>query len=92
MAYINAFTIFEFIVGITSLCKLLYPAASITQKLQGRTIHFVKAHRQVQSCIPDMRVMRDKIEEEFLVIKRQAEKIATSLDVSPSVSRLFQGK
>ena len=34
-----------------------------------------------------MGVVRDKIEEEFLVIYRQAERIATSLDVSPSVPR-----
>ena len=34
-----------------------------------------------------MRVVRDKIEEEFLVIYRQAESIATSLDVSPSAPR-----
>ena len=49
-------------------------------------------HQQFQSCIPDMRVMRDKIEEGFLVIKGQAEKIASSLGVSPSVPGLFQGK
>ena len=34
-----------------------------------------------------MGVVRDKIEEEFFVIYRQAERIATSLDVSPSVPR-----
>ena len=34
-----------------------------------------------------MRVMQDKIEEEFSVIHRQAESIAPSLDVSPSVPR-----
>ena len=34
-----------------------------------------------------MRVVRDKIEEEFLVVFRQAERIATSLDISPSVLR-----
>ena len=34
-----------------------------------------------------MRVVRDKIEEEFLVIYRQAERITTSLDISPSVPK-----
>ena len=34
-----------------------------------------------------MRVVRDKIEEEFLVIYRETGRIATSLDVSPSVPR-----
>ena len=34
-----------------------------------------------------MRVVRDKIEEEFLVIYRKVEKITISLDVSPSVPR-----
>ena len=57
------------------------------QKLQGRTIDIVKAYQEVQSCILYMRVVRDEIEEEFLVIYRQAERIATSLDVSPSVPR-----
>ena len=37
-AYVNALTSFEFIVGITSLYRLLNPVASITQKLEGRTI------------------------------------------------------
>ena len=92
MAYINAFTSFEFIVGITSLYRLLHPVASITQKLQGRIINFVKAYQEVQSCIPDMRVMRYKIEEKLLFIKEQTEGIATSLGVSPSVPRLFQDK
>ena len=86
-AYINALTSFDFIVGITSLCRLLHPVASITQKLQGRTIDIVKAYQEVQSCILEMRMVQDKIEEEFLVIDRQAERIATSLDVSPSVPR-----
>ena len=83
--YINALTIFEFIVGITSLYRLLHPVASITQKLQDRTIgtiDIIKAYQEVQSCILDMRMVRDKIVEEFLVIYRQAERIATSLDVS----------
>ena len=34
-----------------------------------------------------MRVVRDKIEEEFLVIYRQAERITKSLDISPSVPK-----
>ena len=62
-------------------------AAKGMQKLQGRTIDIVKAYQKVQSCILYMRVVRDKIEEEFLVIYRQAERIASSLDVSSSVSR-----
>ena len=84
-AYINTFTSFEFIVGITSLYRLLHPLASITQKLLGRTIDIVKVYQEVQSCVLDMRVVRHKIEVEFLVIHRQAERIATSFDVSPSV-------
>ena len=51
IAYINAFTWFEFIVG------LLHPVASITQVLQGHTIDIVKAYQEVQSCILDMRVV-----------------------------------
>ena len=86
-AYINTLTSFEFIVGITSLYRLLHPLASITQKLLGRTIDIVKVYQEVQSCVIDMRVVRHKIEVEFLVIHRQAERIATSFDVSPSVPR-----
>ena len=85
--YINALTSFEFIVGITFLYRLLHPVASITQTLQGRTIDIVKAYQEVQSYILGQRVVRDKIEEEFLVIYRQAERIATILDVSSSVPR-----
>ena len=84
MAYINVLTTFEFIVSITSLYRLLHCVASIKQKFQGCTIDIVKVYQEVQSCILDMQVVQDKIEEEFLVIYRQAGKFA-SLDVSPSV-------
>ena len=46
-AYINALTSFGFIVGLTSLCRLLHPVASITKKLQGRTVDIVKAYQKV---------------------------------------------
>ena len=39
-----------------------------------------------------MQVVWDEIEEEFLVIYRQAERIAASLDVSPSVPRTVSKK
>ena len=55
----------------TSLYRLLYPVASITQQLPGRTTDIIKACQDVQSCILDMRGARDKIEEEFLAIYRQ---------------------
>ena len=86
-AYINALISFGLIVGITSSYRLQHPVTSITQKHQGRTIDIVKAYQEFQSCILYMRVVRDKIEEEILVIYRQAERIATSLDISPSVPR-----
>ena len=86
-AYINVLTSFEFVVGITSFYRLLHPVASATQKLQDRTIDTVKTYQEVQSCILDMPVVRDKIQEELLVIYRQAERIALSPGVSPSVPR-----
>ena len=91
-AYINALTSFEFIVGIKSLFRLLPPVANITKMLQGRTIDIVKAYQEVQSCLVDMQVVLDKIEEEFLVIYGQAERIATSLDGSPSLPRTVSRK
>ena len=39
-----------------------------------------------------MQVVGDEIEEEFLVIYRQAERITASLDVSPSVPRTVSKK
>ena len=86
-AYINVLTSFEFVVGITSFYRLLHPVASATKKLQDRTIDTVKTYQEVQSCILDMPVVRDKIQEELLVIYRQAERIALSPGVSPSVPR-----
>ena len=50
-AYINALTSFEFIVGITSLYRLLHPGACITQKLQCRSVDIIKAYQEVQSCV-----------------------------------------
>ena len=85
--YINSLTSFEFIVGITSFYRLLYPVASTTQKLQDGTIDTTKTYQEVQSCILDMPVVRDKIQEDLLVIYRQAERIALSPGVSPSVPR-----
>ena len=50
-AYINTLTSFEFIVGITSLYRLLHPGACITQKLQCRSVDIIKAYQEVQSCV-----------------------------------------
>ena len=80
------------ILGIISLYRLLDPVTSITQKFQGRTIDIVKAYQEVQSCILYMRVVQDKIEEEVLVIYRQAERIVTSLMFHHLYQGLFQGK
>ena len=86
-AYINVLTSFDFIVGITSFYRLLHPVASTAQKLQDRTIDTGKAYQEVQSCILDMRVVWEKIEEELLVIYRQAERIALWPGVLPSAPR-----
>ena len=78
----------KFIVEALKIINGTHPSINTSdEKLQGRTIDTVKAYQEVQSCILDMRVVRDKIGEEFLFIYRQAERITTSLDVSSSVPR-----
>ena len=56
--------------SLKTLYRLLRPVASITQKLQARVIDIVKTYQEIQCSILDMRVVQDKVEEEFLVIYR----------------------
>lgn len=86
--FINTLANFEFIVGIISLYRLLHPLVHITQKLQGRAMDVVSAYNEVHSCISDMQVIRETIDEEFSVIYRQAERMANQLFVTPIIPRV----
>ena len=63
----------------------------MTQKLQGRTIDILKEYQEVQYCILDMRVERDKIEECWPFIDKQKESPQVLMFHHP-YQGLFQGK
>ena len=86
-SYLHAVTKFEFIIGLVSLYRPLHPLVSITQNLQGRTIDVVKAYSLVQSCIEDMKHLREIMDDEFKIIYQQAERMATKLSVEPAIPR-----
>ena len=86
-SYLHAVTKFEVIVGLVSFYCLLQPLVSITQNLQGRTIDVVKAYSLVQSCIEDMKHLREIMDDEFKIIYQQAERMATKLSVEPAIPR-----
>ena len=62
------------------------------QKLQGRTIDIAKAYHEFQSCILYMRVVRDKIEEEFWLFVDKQKESPQVLMFHHLYQGVFQGK
>ena len=54
LKFINSLRKFEFIIGISSLSRLLHPVTDITQKLQGRTIDIIDTSQNIDTCNENM--------------------------------------
>ena len=86
-SYLHAVTKFEITIGLVSLYHLLHPLVGITQTLQGSSVDVVKAYNHVQSSIDDMKLLREKLDDEFKIIDQQSESMVTKLSVEPAIPR-----
>ena len=66
--FLNSLTKFEFVIGMIALYRLLHPVAGITQKLQERTIDVIDAHHNDNTCIGDIQLLRENVDQESDVI------------------------
>ena len=71
-----------------ALYRLLHPVAGITQKLQGRTIDVIDANQNVNTCIEDIQLLRENVDQESDVIFKQAVRMADQLNVEPNIPRV----
>ena len=53
--------LFEFIIGIMSLCRLFHHVA--TEKLQGRTADIIDDWQNIDGCFEDMQQLRENVHE-----------------------------
>ena len=71
-----------------ALYRLLHPVAGITQKLQGRPIDVIDAYQNVNTCIEDIQLLRENVDQESDVIFKQAVRMADQLNVEPNIPRI----
>ena len=71
-----------------ALCRLLHPVAGVTQKLQGRAIDVIDAYQNVNTCIEDIQLLRENVDQESDVIFKQAVRMADQLNVEPNIPRV----
>ena len=84
----NSLTKFEFVIGMIALYRLLHPVAGITQKLQGRTIDIIDAYQNVITCVEDIQLLRENVDQESDVIFKQAVRMVDQLNVEPNIPRV----
>ena len=87
--FLNSLTKFQFVIGI-ALYRLLHPVAGITQKLQGRRIDVIDAYQNVNTCIEDIQLLRENVDQESDVIFKQAVRMADQLNIEPNIPRVAQ--
>ena len=76
----NLLTKFESVIGMIALYRLLHPVAGIMQKLQGCTIDVIDAYQNVNTCIEDIQLLRENVDQEPDVIFKQAVRTADQLN------------
>ena len=73
---------------MTVLYRLLHPVAGIMQKLQGRTIDVIGAYQNVNTCVEDIQLLRENVDQESDVIFKQAVRMADQHNVEPNIPRV----
>ena len=76
----NLLTKFESVIGMIALYRLLHPVPGIMQKLQGCTIDVIDAYQNVHTCIEDIQLLRENVDQEPDVIFKQAVRMADQLN------------
>ena len=81
-------TKFEFLIEIIALYRLLHPVARIVQKLQRHTIDVIDAYQNVNKCIEDIQLLREKFDQKSDAAFRQAVPITGQLNLVPNIPRV----
>ena len=68
-----------------ALYRLLNRVAGITQKLQGRTTDVIDANQNVNTCIEDIQLLRENVDQESDVISKHAVRMTDQLNVEPNI-------
>ena len=88
--FLNSLTKFEFVIGMIALYRLLHPVAGITQKLQGRTIDVIDAYQNINTCIEDIQLLRENVDQESDVILKQTVRMADQLNAKSNIPRVAE--
>ena len=83
--FLNSLTKLEFVIGMVASYRLLHRVAGITQKLQGCTIDVIDAYQNVNTCIEDIQLSRENVDQESDVIFKQVVRMADQLNVKPNI-------
>ena len=85
--FLKSLTKFEFVIGMIVLYRLLHAVAEITQNLQGCTIDVIYTYQNVNTCIEDIQLFRENVDQESCIIFKQAMRMADQLNVEPNIPR-----
>ena len=86
--FLNRLTKFEFLIEMIALYRLLHPVARIVQKLQRHAIDVIDAYQNVNKCIEDIQLLREKFDQKSDAAFRQAVPITGQLNVVPNIPRV----
>ena len=84
---LNAITEYDFIVGFLTVYQFLSHLHGITLKLQSTSLDIVKAFEEIDAINSLYKAIRGRIAAEFHKVYQQAERMAESINVSPSKPR-----
>ena len=71
-----------------ALYRLLHTVVGIKQKLQGSTIDAIDAYQNVNTCIEDIQLLQENVDQEFDVILKQAVRMADQLNIVRNIPRV----
>ena len=84
---LHAVTTFEFIIGFLIIYQYLSHLAGISVKLQSTTLDILQAFQEVDKVKHFYKRTRESIQEGFIKIYEQAERLGTAVNVQPSKPR-----
>ena len=88
LSYMNGLCDVSFIISMISLKSLLHPLHATTVRLQGKTNDIIQAYQDINNVIYNLKYMRENLEIEFKNIFSEAEQIAATVCLTPSLPRI----
>ena len=88
LSYMNGLCDFSYIISMISLKSLLHPLHATTVRLQGKTNGIIMAYQDINNVIYNLKYTRGNVEIEFKNIFSEAEQIAATVCLPPSLPRI----